>query len=90
VALVRQRIILTRRPQFVGEVSVNFCGYRGVGYSARRISYGSNLGFLDQSRCFSSKQLLSCTHETEWTQFQNHYFSENVVEPGIEPGPLDR
>jgi hypothetical protein len=25
----------------------------------------------------------------EWTLFQTHYFSENVVAPEIEPGPLD-
>jgi hypothetical protein len=24
-----------------------------------------------------------------WTPFQTHYFSENPVAPGIEPGPLD-
>jgi hypothetical protein len=34
------------------------------------------------------KQLLSCTHEAEWTPFQTHYFSENLVALGIEPGPL--
>jgi hypothetical protein len=51
--------------------------------------YGRVLGFLDRSRYFSIKQLLSCTHEAEWTSFQTHYFSENVVAPGIEPGPLD-
>jgi hypothetical protein len=28
-------------------------------------------------------------HEAEWTPFQAHYFSENVVAPGIELGPLD-
>jgi hypothetical protein len=38
---------------------------------------------------FSSKQLLNCTHEAEWTLFQAHYFSENLVAPGIELGPLD-
>jgi hypothetical protein len=38
---------------------------------------------------FSSKQLLSCTHKAEWTPFQAHDFSENLVAPGIEPGPLD-
>jgi hypothetical protein len=38
---------------------------------------------------FSIKQLLNCTHEAEWTPFQTHYFSENLVAPGIEPGPLD-
>jgi hypothetical protein len=25
----------------------------------------------------------------EWTPFQTQYFSENLVAPGIEPGPLD-
>jgi hypothetical protein len=36
--------------------------------------YGRILGFLDRSRYFSIKQLLSCTHEAEWTPFQTHYF----------------
>jgi hypothetical protein len=27
--------------------------------------------------------------ESEWTPFQTHYFSENLVIPGIEPWPLD-
>jgi hypothetical protein len=35
------------------------------------------------------KYLYNCTHEAEWTLFQTHYFSENLVVPGIEPGPLD-
>jgi hypothetical protein len=51
--------------------------------------YGRILGFLDRSRYFSIKQLLNCTHEAEWTPFQTHYFSENLVAPGIEPWPLD-
>jgi hypothetical protein len=34
-------------------------------------------------------ELLSCTHKAEWTPFQTHYFSENLVTPGIEPGPLN-
>jgi hypothetical protein len=32
------------------------------------------------------KKLLSYPHEAEWTPFQTHYFSENLVEPGMEPG----
>jgi hypothetical protein len=51
--------------------------------------YGSILGFLDRSRYFSFKYLLSYTHEDEWTPFQTHYFSENLVVPEIEPGPPD-
>jgi hypothetical protein len=36
--------------------------------------YGRILGFLDRSRYFSIKQLLSCTHEAEWTPFQTTTF----------------
>jgi hypothetical protein len=50
---------------------------------------GRILGFLDRSRYLSIKYLLSCTHKAEWTPFQTHYYSENLVEQGIEPGPLD-
>jgi hypothetical protein len=50
--------------------------------------YGRIFGFLDRSRYFSIKQLLSCTHEAEWTPFQTHYIYFLVV-PGIEPGPPD-
>jgi hypothetical protein len=52
------------------------------------VSVTDPLGFLDRSRYFF-KQLLNCIQEVEWTPFQIHYFSENVVAPGIEPGPLD-
>jgi hypothetical protein len=38
---------------------------------------------------FSFKYLLNCTHEAEWTPFQTHYFSENLIAPGIETGPLN-
>jgi hypothetical protein len=31
----------------------------------------------------------SVVHEAEWSLFQTHYFSENLVAPGIEPGPQD-
>jgi hypothetical protein len=42
--------------------------------------YGRIVGFLDRSRYFSIKLLLSCTHEAEWTPFQTHYvfFSGSV------------
>jgi hypothetical protein len=43
-----------------------------------------NLSFLDRSRYFSLKQLLTYPHEAKCTPFQAHYFSENLVTPGIE------
>jgi hypothetical protein len=42
--------------------------------------------FLTGAATFSFKQLLNCTQEAEWTPFQTHYFSENLVAPRIEPG----
>jgi hypothetical protein len=35
---------------------------------------------------FSFKELLNYPHDAEWTTFQTHYFSENLIAPGIEPG----
>jgi hypothetical protein len=51
--------------------------------------YGRILGFLDRSCYFFLQVAPSCNHEAEWTPFQTHYFSENLVVPGIEPEPLD-
>jgi hypothetical protein len=36
----------------------------------------------------SSKELLCCTREAEWTPFQTHHFSENPVVPGMVFGIL--
>jgi hypothetical protein len=54
--------------------------------AGERIPKVINLGFLDRSRYFSFKHLLSCPHEAEWTPFEIRCFSENLVAPGIEPG----
>jgi hypothetical protein len=35
---------------------------------------------------FPFKKLLSYPHEVEWTPFQTHHSTENLVAPGIEPG----
>jgi hypothetical protein len=51
--------------------------------------HGHILSFQTGAATFSSKQFLNCTHEDEWSPFQTHYFSENLVAQGIEPGPLD-
>ena len=47
VALVRTRTIPTERPPPVGEVSANFCGHRGVTWSAQRVLTAVNLCFLE-------------------------------------------
>jgi hypothetical protein len=89
VALVQERTIPTERPPFIGEFSANFCEYRGCRVVITAESYGRNLRFLDQSCYFFFQIALNCTHEAEWTPFQTHYFSGNLVVPGIEPEPLD-
>jgi hypothetical protein len=35
---------------------------------------------------FSFKELLSYPHDGEWTPFDTHYCSENLIVPEIEPG----
>jgi hypothetical protein len=45
-----------------------------------------NLDLLDRSRYFSFIWLLSDQHEAEWTPFQPHNFSENLVELLIDSG----
>jgi hypothetical protein len=66
--------------------SVLTCADRGCCVVSTTISNGRILDFIDRSLYFSSKQLLNCAHEAEWTPFQIQYFSENLVVPGIEPG----
>jgi hypothetical protein len=43
------------------------------------------------SRIFRPEPLLflPSSSSVEWTPFETHYFSENLVAPAIEPGPLD-
>jgi hypothetical protein len=45
-----------------------------------------NLSFIDRSRYFSFNYLLSFPNEAEWNPFQAHYFSGNLVAPGIKSG----
>jgi hypothetical protein len=44
--------------------------------------------FYTRAATISSKQLFNCTHKAEWTPFQTHYFSENLIALGIESGTL--
>jgi hypothetical protein len=65
---------------------------RGVSHSQSGGSITAIVSVLHTGAAtfFSFKQLLSFTHEAEeWTLFQTHYFSENLVVPGIKSGPLD-
>jgi hypothetical protein len=75
---------MTERPPIVGEVSAKFCGKRVP--SCQR---GSLRPYSPISRPKLLLFLRSSSLETEWTPFQTHYFSENLVASGIESGPLD-
>jgi hypothetical protein len=59
----------------------------GVARSAQQIPTAVKLDFLDPEPLFflSSSSSLILT-KTECTQFHSHYFSKNLVVPGIEPG----
>jgi hypothetical protein len=71
----------------VGEVPI--FADKGVLCSQRCISPTVVISdFWTGAATFSSMLLLNCTHEVEWTPFQTHYFSENLIAPGIESGPL--
>jgi hypothetical protein len=62
---------------------------RGVSSGQRGGSPATvNLSFLDRSRYFSFKQRLIYPHEADWTPFQTHCYTENLVAPGIEPREL--
>jgi hypothetical protein len=50
--------------------------------------YGCIVDFLDLSR-YNFFQVAPQLYEAEWTPFQTHYFSDNLVAPEIEPGPPD-
>jgi hypothetical protein len=50
--------------------------------------HGRIITFLDRSQYFFFQVAPQLYFEAEWTPFQTHYFSENVVMLGIEPGDL--
>jgi hypothetical protein len=51
--------------------------------------YGRTLNFIDRSRYFSIKQLLSCTHEGVSGPRSRPTIFFILAVPGIEPGPPD-
>jgi hypothetical protein len=81
VALVHERTIPTERLPLVGEFSVTSADRGGV-----TELYGRNLGFLDRSCYFFFQIAPQLYSRGEWTPFQIHYFSENLVVEGIEHG----
>jgi hypothetical protein len=84
--LVRKRNISTELPTLVSEI---YCQLLRIEGCRRGQRGGSptvvNLRFLDRSGYFSFKQLLIYPHNAEWTPFQTHCYSGNLVAPAIEP-----
>jgi hypothetical protein len=59
------------------------------GWSAQWIPTAVLIGYLGQSR-YSFFQVVPQFYLRGWVApFQKYYFAENLVAPGIEPGPLD-
>ena len=51
---------------------------------AQRVPTAVNLCFLNlEPLPFYSSSSSIWPHEAEWTPFQTHYYSENLVAPGI-------
>jgi hypothetical protein len=84
VALVRDRNVPTKRPLFLAKLVPPFADreFRVV-KATDPLCYV--LGFESGVAAISSKSLLSWTHEAEWTSFQTHYFSENLLLQGTKP-----
>jgi hypothetical protein len=84
--LVRKPTIPTERPLLVGQVCINFCGWRDVAWLLQRIPTDVNIGLLDCARYFfhssSSSIILS---RLSGPHFRTNYFKENLVAPEIEP-----
>jgi hypothetical protein len=82
MALVHKRTIPTERQPLDRKISANFSPVQGVACSSQRIPTAVNLGFLDQEPHHLSIQVAPQLHsQAEWTPFQTHYFSENVLAP---------
>jgi hypothetical protein len=71
-----------------GEVTANFCGLRCV-VSATDPYAGHSQCSTAKLLFFPFKQLLNYPHKTQRTPLQTHYFSENPIALGIEPGTCD-
>ena len=90
VALVRERTIPTERPPPVGEVSANFCGQRGVAWSAQRVPTAVKLCFLDLEplHFYSSSSSIDLRRLTRLSRHRSRPTTtqKNLAVPGIEPG----
>jgi hypothetical protein len=61
----------------------------GAAWSAWRVAAAVFPVFWTGTATFSSGWLLNCARGAGWTPFRTHCFSEGLVVPGVEPGPLD-
>jgi hypothetical protein len=88
VASVRKRTIPTERPPLVGEVSSSFLRWR--------VSRDQRNGSPRPYSRISKQELLLLFPSSSSIVFtrlrgprSSHYFAENPVAPGTEPGPLE-
>jgi hypothetical protein len=88
VAWIRERTIPTSDRRLSAKLMPTFAD---IGYHVVSVTdpYDRNLGFLDRNRYFFF-QVAPHLYSRGWVDpVPDPYFSENLVSPGIEPGPLD-
>jgi hypothetical protein len=51
----------------------------------KRMHTAVKLGFLDRSHYFFFQVSPQLSSEVEWTPFKTHYWSGNLIVPGIKP-----
>jgi hypothetical protein len=79
MALVRERTIPTYR-RLAAKLVPTFVD-KGCRVVSATDPHCRILDFLDRSRYYFFQVALNFTHEAEWSPFQTHYFSENLVVP---------
>jgi hypothetical protein len=75
VTLVRERAIPTEQPLFVGEINANFCGYKDVAWSARRIARKVNPSYTH----------ILFSQDPFWNRSRSYDWRCQSVHLGVEP-----
>jgi hypothetical protein len=83
--LVCKQTILTEEAAACCKPFANFFWVEGCCMACTTDPTAINLRFLGPNSYFSIQGLLNYPREAEWTPSQTHYYSENLIAPGIEP-----
>jgi hypothetical protein len=84
--LARRRTIPTERPPLVGEIQCQLLWIEGCRVVSAVDPLGSLISVFYGVATFLSSSSSFILTRAEWTPFQTHCYSENLVSPVIEPG----